>query len=396
MAAMKKNILLLCLLLPVSVFTAIAQTGSVSGVVTDSLTGQPVVNLTVFIPNTTMGTTTDQQGNYHLNKVNPGDYILMFRHLSYPSVSRPIAIEPGKNIVLNLVIAEKPQRLAEVTVVGRLPDRRAAFHLFQQYFLGDATEFKCKLENPAALSFHFDGNTLKATAKEPLIITNRHLGYRITFFLDYFQCIDYRSGGFHYDFSGNFGYSGYALFEDLTAAQPLMSFVWKINRNNEFKGSLRQFLACLCRNELNTNRYFVRRAFHGPGEIQLAGKLSTAMTRIRLAQMDSIASWNHVTGKPDVLLYDPDEEYVFSGAEVGQGTLPVEKSLSTDALLLVFRDYKKTKELSDDFISILRIPKGGITFDRDGNFRTKGGEVQWVNLDNAMQVKRLLPYDYIK
>jgi hypothetical protein len=319
----------------------------------------------------------------------------MFRHLAYPSVTKSITIEPGKNTDLNVVIAEKSQRLAEVTVVGRLPDRRAALHLFRQYFLGDATENHCKLENPGALSFHFDGNTLKATAKEPLIITNRFLGYRITFYLDYFQCIDYQHPDFDYNFTGNFGYSGYALFEDLTSAEPLMALVWKAKRKGEFKGSLRQFLACLYHDELNANQYSLRRAYRHSGEIQLAGKLSTAMTKIRMAEMDSIAGWNHSTGKPEVLFYNPDEEYLFSSEEVKQGADPATKTLSTNAFLLVFRDYQRSKEIADDFITTLRIPQGGITFDRDGNFRTQGGEIQWVNLDNSMQVKRLLPFDYM-
>ena len=392
---MKKIILLLCLLIAVTLPNSFGQTGSVSGVVTDSVTGLPVVNLTVFIPNTTMGTTTDQHGEYYLGKISPGDYILMFRHLSYPSLSRPITVKPDGKIILNLVIAEKTKDLAEVRVIGRRPDRMASMFLFQKYFLGDATERYCKLENPAALSFHFDGNTLMAMAKEPLIITNRHLGYRITFFLDYFQCVDYKSSEFNFDFSGNFGYSGYALFEDLSSVQPLMAVGWKINRNGEFKGSLRQFLALLYRDELNSNHYFVKRAFHGAGEVQLAGKLSNAMTRIRMAGMDSISSWDHETGKPEVLFYDPDQEYSFVEPEIRQGPEPDTRQLESEALLLVFRDYKKSRELTDDFVTTLQIPKGGITFDRDGIVRSNGGELKWVNLDNAMQIKRMLPHDFI-
>jgi hypothetical protein len=173
--------------------------------------------------------------------------------------------------------------------------------------------------------------------------------------------------------------------------------VWKVSRKNEFRGSLRQFLACLYRNELQTNQYFTRRAFRGSGEIQLAGKLSTAMTKIRMARMDSIARWNHVTGKPDALFYDPDLEYTFSssGKEISPGTEPDTKILSTNALLLVFRDYKGTKAFEDDFTSTLSVPKGGITFDQNGNFWVPKGELQWINLDNTMQIKRLLPYDYM-
>ncbi|MCX6225683.1 MAG: carboxypeptidase-like regulatory domain-containing protein, partial [Bacteroidia bacterium] len=298
---MSKTLFLFILLLSLSATQSFSQTGSITGVVTDSLTGQPVVNLTVFIPSTTFGTTTNQKGEYLLEMLNQGDYILMFRHLSYPSTSRFITIEPGKKIILNLVIAEKSQKIREVVVVGKLPDRRMATFLFNKYFLGDENGTYCKLENPAALSFYSDGNTLKATAKEPLKITNRHLGYNITFYLDYFQCIDNRNSEFNNNDNSNFGYSGYALFEDLTSAMPIKAMGWKFKRNGEFKGSLRHFLACLYRNELTVNHYYLRRAYRGFNEIQQIEKQSNAMTKIKLAQMDSLSSWNHVSGKSDIL-----------------------------------------------------------------------------------------------
>ena len=393
---MRKTILIICFILPYSVRYTCAQTGSVFGVVTDSLTGQPVVNLTVFIPNTTVGTTTDQNGNYRIDKINPGEYKLMFRHLSYLAVSRSITIEPGKEAVLNILLAEAPQYINEVTVVGRRPDRGAAYQLVKQYFLGDVSEYLCKLENPEVLNYHFDGKILKATAKEPLIIINRHLGYRITFFLDYFQCTYDTDSQFDYDFSGNFGYSGYALFEDLMAVQPIMAMVWKINRKSEFRGTLRHFLACLYSNELNNYQYTLKRAYIDSDEIQRAGKLSKAMTKVRMAQMDSIAFWNHVKGKPEILFFDPVEVYTFSGEEIRPGPELDTRAITCSSFLLVIRDSKKTGKVSEAFVSTLRIPKGGITFDQDGNLRAAGGELQWVNLDNNMQLKRMLPNDYLK
>ncbi len=371
-----------------------SQTGSVNGVVTDSLTGQPVANLTVFIPSTTSGTTTNQKGEYRLDKLNPGVYTLMFRHLSYPSTTRQITMEPGKEIVLNLVIAEQSRKMAEVVIVGKIPDRGMAYYLFKQYFLGDVSEVYCKLENPEVLTFYYDRNILKASAREPLKITNRHLGYRVTFFLDYFQCIDNPDPELGSHENSYFGYSGFALFEDLTAAMPLRALSWKLNRSGEFKGSFRNFLACLHCNELINNHYHVRRAYHGFNEIQLVEKRSNAMSKIRMAGMDSLAGWNHITGKPDILYYDTDVDYAFDGVlkdSPGNGR----KSLETDALLLVFRDFRKSEDLTDDFISTLSIPKAGITLDKDGNFWSVHGEPKWVNLDNALQIKRLLPFDYI-
>ncbi len=392
---MNKVIFIIAILLTQALTSGFSQTGSVYGVVTDSLTGQPVVNLTVFIPSTTSGTTTDEKGEYHLGRLSPGDYVLMFRHVSYPSFFRLVTIASGKEVVLNLAIAEQSKKLAEVVVVGKLPDRRLGYHLFKKYFLGDDAEVYCVLENPQDLKFYYQGDILMASAKQPLKIVNRHLGYRVTYFLDYFKYFDTRDTRYSYDEQGYFGYAGSALFEDLSAAMPLNKFGWRFARNSEFRGSLRHFLACLNRDELAGNHYFVRRAFHGINELQQIEKQSNAMTKIHWALMDSLSGWNHVTGKPETLYYYPQEEFVLKGIPVVNGTSDTMKSLSTDAFLLVFSDYKKTKDLTDDFISTLRFPKQGITFDAEGNYWADLGDLNWVNLDNSLQIKRLLPYDFI-
>jgi len=374
--------------------SAFSQTGSITGVVTDSVTGQPVVNLSVFIPSSTSGTTTDQKGEYHLDQLKPGDYLLMFRHLSYPSYSRFVTIEPGKQVVLNLVIAEQSRKLKEVVVVGKLPDRRMGMYLFNKYFLGDEFETNCILENPQELSFYYDGDALKITAKQPLKIINRHLGYRITYFLDYFK-FEKKNPGSTIDEGGYFGYAGSALFEDLSSIMPLKAMVWKINRNSEFKGSLRHFLVCLYQNKLADNHYYLRRIYHGFTDIQQTEKQSNAMTKIKLAQMDSLFTWHSVSGKSEFIFYYPFEEYIFNGIQVMDGPESGTKTLSTDAFLLVFSDYRKTKDLRDDWISTLRIPEGGIIFDKDGNYWVHKGTLSWINLDNTLQIKRLLPFDYM-
>lgn len=342
--------------------SAFSQTGSVTGVVTDSLTGQPVVNLSVFIPFSTSGTTTNQKGEYHLDQLKPGDYLLMFRHLSYPSYSRFVTIEPGKQVVLNVVIAEQSRKLKEVVVVGKLPDRRMGMYLFNKYFLGDEFETSCILENPRDLSFYYDGDVLNVAAKKPLKIINRHLGYRITYFLDYFK-FEKKNSESTIDEGGYFGYAGNALFEDLSSVMPLKAIGWKINRNGEFKGSIRHFLVCLYQN--------------------------------KLAQMDSLFTWHSVSEKTEIIFYYPFEEYVLNGIEVKDGPESGTKTLSTDAFLLVFSDYRKTKDLRDDWISTLRIPEGGIIFDKDGNYWVHKGALSWINLDNTLQIKRLLPFDYL-
>lgn len=392
---MKNYFLLINLCLAISASSLFGQTGSIKGVVTDSLTGQPVAGLSVFIPSTTFGTSTNQKGEYHLDKLNPGDYTLEFRHLSYPLYTRPISISEGKEMVLNMVIAEQSRKLKEFVIRGKVPDRRLGIQYLREYFLGDNHENLCKILNPLDISFYYDGDVIKAIAKKPLQIVNKHLGYRITYFLDYFRYAEDKNPDPEKSVGAYFGYSGSALFEDLSAGMPLSTLNSKINRANEFKGSIRHFLASLYVNELQVNHYQLRKAYRGLKDLQNTEKQSMALSKIKLAQMDSLFNWDPVSGKSEYLFYDPAEEFNFNEFQVKDGPKAGEKILATDYLLLVFSDFRRTKDLLDDRITSLRLPDGGITFDKDGNYWAPNGGLSWINLLNTILVKSMLPDDYM-
>jgi hypothetical protein len=54
------------------------ESGVVSGVVVDSMQGDPVAGVAVVVRGTTLGTRTDEQGRYTITDVPPGDHILIF------------------------------------------------------------------------------------------------------------------------------------------------------------------------------------------------------------------------------------------------------------------------------------------------------------------------------
>ncbi|MCK9558350.1 MAG: carboxypeptidase-like regulatory domain-containing protein [Bacteroidales bacterium] len=392
---MRKFQFLTVVILIVSTAISFAQTGSINGVVTDSLTGEPVANLTVFIPSTTYGTTTNQSGEYRLNGLNPGDYILIFRHLSYHPSSRTIAVNPGDQLVLNMQMAEQSRALEEVAIVGKLPEQSHGLFLINEFFLGDHSGKVCRFTNQKALSFYYEGDGIKATADQPLIITNQNLGYRITYFLDYFKYLEV--GDSESDAGGGafFGYAGQAVFEDLSSEMPLRAIGWKLKRNQEFKGSLRYFFACLYHNELQDNRYHLRKAYKSKDDLQLTERVSDAMAKIRFAVMDSLLSWDPLTGEANNLYYNPDEEFRFFEDQIAEDSVGNKKTLTCDSFLLVFYDHKRTRDLRDDFITTFQISGNQVVFDQEGNFWAPNGTVQWVNLDHAVQIKRLLPADYL-
>ncbi|HZH71693.1 MAG TPA: mucoidy inhibitor MuiA family protein [Mariniphaga sp.] len=84
---------------------------SVSGRVTDQ-DNQPLVGVNVTIPETTIGTVTDANGNYSLTLPQNAGY-LNFSYIGYEPQALPVT-----NSVLNVKLSEDVQDLEEVVVVG--------------------------------------------------------------------------------------------------------------------------------------------------------------------------------------------------------------------------------------------------------------------------------------
>ncbi len=108
---------LLCFLLTLGLlcvpFTSKAQESrSISGKVSDS-EGQPIVGAAVVIKGTTIGTTTDFDGNYNLANV-PSDATLLFSCLGYNE--EEIAVN-GQS-TLNVSMLESLEMLGDIVVVG--------------------------------------------------------------------------------------------------------------------------------------------------------------------------------------------------------------------------------------------------------------------------------------
>jgi outer membrane receptor protein involved in Fe transport len=65
-----------------------AQTGKISGTVTDAATGQPLEGVTVFLQGTGAGALTNASGRYFILSVPPGTYTVVARRIGYQTVER--------------------------------------------------------------------------------------------------------------------------------------------------------------------------------------------------------------------------------------------------------------------------------------------------------------------
>lgn len=75
----KRIHLLILFLLPI---TAVAQTGTLTGVVTDAKTGEPLIGATVILEGTSLGDATDENGKYFINRIPTKSYNIIFSLLA--------------------------------------------------------------------------------------------------------------------------------------------------------------------------------------------------------------------------------------------------------------------------------------------------------------------------
>jgi len=98
--------------------TAYAQTGKISGVVSDKKTGETLIGVTVKIKGTTKGVSTDVDGKYVLQAMANGKHTLEFSYVGYQTKEVSDVEVKGPSVTsLNIVLSEAGgQNLQEVVV----------------------------------------------------------------------------------------------------------------------------------------------------------------------------------------------------------------------------------------------------------------------------------------
>jgi len=103
--------------------------GIITGVVTDSFTGEPLPNATVYVNGTTNGTTTAEDGRFELKGVSyPATVVFSF--VGYEPQAHDYYRNPGE-----LSIKLKTSELPEIEVSGKIAKKDLTY--FKRMFLGD-------------------------------------------------------------------------------------------------------------------------------------------------------------------------------------------------------------------------------------------------------------------
>jgi TonB-dependent receptor len=107
---------------------SLANTGTIKGIITDSLTNEPLVGANIIIEGTSRGSATNLGGEYLIPSVSAGDYIVIVSYISYQTKRITVKVRADEvtelNIKLNFDVVE-----GEVVIVtGQLQGQAEAIN----------------------------------------------------------------------------------------------------------------------------------------------------------------------------------------------------------------------------------------------------------------------------
>ncbi len=220
----------------------------IRGRVADSETKVPLRGASVYLNNTTIGTTTNASGEFEIGPLDAGRYEVVASYVGYDALLYNADVK-NHGYRISFLLVEKENTMREVLVLTN-EMRQRYLAIFREQVLGFSNAAaKCKIRNIEEVQFA-SGKTadeIHAYADVPLEIDNPELGYTI-----YFTLVD-----FFYDkkFSSTHFY-GYTRFVDKEADErEKRKFLKK--RKDAYKGSTMHFFRSLVNKRLDKEGFEV-------------------------------------------------------------------------------------------------------------------------------------------
>ncbi|WP_192350006.1 carboxypeptidase-like regulatory domain-containing protein [Algoriphagus sp. Y33] len=178
-------------------FLANAQT--ISGTVKNAKTGEAMPFANVFINNTTLGNTTDDEGHYRISGDLPRNVELVASFVGFETATKTLNL--SGSTTMNFKLEPLESVLTEVELKSRRDKKwERDLRRFKQVFLAlpeDPFASLLDIKNPWVLDFETikerGPNYVHATAQEPLQIVNNALGYDVTYYLKDYRFYNNRS-----------------------------------------------------------------------------------------------------------------------------------------------------------------------------------------------------------
>jgi hypothetical protein len=221
----------------------------ITGRVIDAITSEPIPFASVFLANTSVGVSTNQHGLFVIDKFPDGKYVLTVTHIGYQTFQISLDFDNEDEFNNEVSLVPSSITLPQIEVNEDTTGRKDNLIIFKNLVIGSSgnAEF-CTLLNPEMVHLYHDSETgnLYAHSKEPLIIENNALGYRVIYKIETFNYNPHR--GRVYTF-------GIPRFEFLEPQNEAEENKWIRNRQEVYMGSVMHFIRALYQDQLTQNGF---------------------------------------------------------------------------------------------------------------------------------------------
>lgn len=223
---------------------------SITGVVLDAETQEPLPFASVYFDATFTGTSTDIDGRFKLDIKTSTNLPLVVSYVGYESLVLT-DYETGTEIQILLIPREYEMKEVLVEDESLVKQRRRNLRIFRDQFLGKSRNARrCSILNEEDISFDYstEKNIIKAWSREPLRIHNKSLGYDLVYDLIEFN---FDSG------NGNVLYQGYTQFIEGETVTPDKPDKIEKARRQTYEGSVMHFLRSLWSDNLEEDQFTI-------------------------------------------------------------------------------------------------------------------------------------------
>lgn len=329
---MKKYLTFLLLLIyfPLNIYCQI-----INGTVLEINSNKVIQYAIAYFNGTSFGTYTDQKGSFEFDITQYRSMPLTISALGYYSVT--LNVIPNEKPFL-VYLTPKVFELSEVIVSDKLDAKLRERNLksFKEIFLGSTKNASsCEIINEGDILIFHENDTLKAYSLNPILIINRALGYKISYYLDRFE---FSNRNRTYFFTGN------------------ILFIDDININNDQKKVFEERRKVY----LGSKMHFFRVLWDD--KLHLSGFSVSTLTNIKLAN-------NEIVVQKDAPMKDDSLKYLKYHGIIG---------------ISYFSQFPE---------SSITLKKDSVLFLKNGYF--DGSGISWEGKMESQRIADMLPYEYI-
>ncbi|MEO7047038.1 MAG: carboxypeptidase-like regulatory domain-containing protein [Ferruginibacter sp.] len=238
---------LFCLLLCFVSFPLFSQV-IIKGKITDAATGRALQSVSVFINNSSIGTSTNERGEFSVTSPGSQRFDLVCSFVGYETQTTAVSPDNASHF-FEIKLTQKSAELEQIIVQSYEKDGWAKWgKVFTEYLLGTSpSATQCKIKNSKVVRFVYDKKKqiLTAYTSEPLEIENKYLGYNLVYDLQSFS-YDYKNGYFYF--------AGYPFFKNIRGNDHKIK-KWQKHRQYAYEGSIMHFMRSFYANTLEQNGF---------------------------------------------------------------------------------------------------------------------------------------------